>query len=43
MEIGQGQTAAVQEIAKLVGSYAALEMVKDEAGIERVVIARRLE
>lgn len=41
MEIGQGQWAAVQQIAEHIGGYAPLRVVKDEAGIERVVIARR--
>jgi methylase of polypeptide subunit release factors len=41
MEIGQGQCAAVRQMAERIGGYAPLRVVKDEAGIERVVIARR--
>jgi release factor glutamine methyltransferase len=41
MEIGQGQWAAVRQMAERIGGYAPLRVVEDEAGIERVVIARR--
>ena len=41
MEIGQGQCAAVRQMAERIGGYAPLRVVEDEAGIERVVIARR--
>lgn len=41
MEIGQGQCAAVRQMAERIGGYAPIRVVKDEAGIERVVIARR--
>jgi len=43
MEIGQGQLPAVQRIAEQVGGYEALRAVKDEAGIERIVILHRVE
>lgn len=42
MEVGQGQAPTVREIAEQVGGYAALRVVEDTAGIERVVIAQRL-
>lgn len=42
MEIGQGQAATLRQIAKQIGGYAALQVVEDTAGIERVVIAQRL-
>jgi release factor glutamine methyltransferase len=41
MEIGQGQAAAVRQVAEQQGGYATLRMVEDDAGIERVVIAER--
>ena len=43
MEIGAGQAAAVQRLAEQVGGYAALEVIEDAAGIERVVMAQRLK
>jgi len=43
MEIGQGQLPALRKIAEQVGEYAPLEVVDDEAGIERVIIAQRLD
>lgn len=43
MEIGQGQLPAVQRMAEQTGGYEALRAVKDEAGIERVVIIQRVE
>ncbi|MBM4125810.1 MAG: peptide chain release factor N(5)-glutamine methyltransferase [Nitrospira sp.] len=42
MEIGQGQRPAVQEIAKQLGGYTPIEIAKDGADIERIVIFRRL-
>ncbi|TKS61349.1 MAG: protein-(glutamine-N5) methyltransferase, release factor-specific [Nitrospira sp.] len=42
MEIGQGQASALRRTAEQVGGYAALQVVEDAAGIERVVIAQRL-
>jgi release factor glutamine methyltransferase len=41
MEIGQGQLPLVRQAADQVGGYTGLQTVKDEAGIERVMIARR--
>ena len=41
MEMGQGQLPLVQQVAGQVGGYTGLQTVKDEAGIERVMIARR--
>jgi release factor glutamine methyltransferase len=41
MEMGQGQFPFVQQAASQVGGYTGLQTVKDEAGIERVMIARR--
>ncbi|MBK9307536.1 MAG: peptide chain release factor N(5)-glutamine methyltransferase [Nitrospira sp.] len=41
MEMGQGQLPLVQQAAGQVGGYTGLQTVKDEAGIERVMIARR--
>ena len=41
MEIGQGQLPLVQHAAEQAGGYTGLQTVKDEAGIERVMIARR--
>jgi len=43
MEIGQGQYMAVRQMAEHIGGYAPLRVVEDEAGIERVVIATRME
>ncbi len=43
MEIGQGQWPAMQEMIRNLGSYEALQVVKDEAGIERIVIVQRKE
>ena len=42
MEIGQGQAAAVRALAQDTGGYAPVAVVEDAAGIERVVIARKL-
>lgn len=41
MEIGQGQLPLVRVAADQAGGYTGLQTVKDEAGIERVMIARR--
>lgn len=42
MELGQGQAPLVRQAAEQVGGYTGLQTVKDEAGIERVMIARRV-
>lgn len=42
VEIGQGQAAAIRQVAAQLGGYAALRVVEDASGIERVVIAERL-
>ncbi len=42
MEIGQGQAAALRQLAEQQGGYAALRMVEDAAGIDRVMIAERM-
>jgi len=42
MEMGQGQLPLVQQAAGQVGGYTGFQTVKDEAGIERVMIARRV-
>jgi release factor glutamine methyltransferase len=41
MEIGQGHLPLVRQAADRVGGYTGLQTVTDDAGIERVVIARR--
>ena len=41
MELGQGQAPFVRRAAEQAGGYTGLQTVKDEAGIERVMIARR--
>lgn len=41
MELGEGQALLVRQAAEQVGGYTRLHTVKDEAGIERVMIARR--
>lgn len=43
MELGQGQAPLVRQAAEQTGSYTGLQTVKDEAGIERVMIARRAD
>lgn len=43
MEIGQGQRPAVQQMAEQLGGYTPIEIAKDGAGIERIVIFRRLD
>lgn len=41
MELGEGQALFVRQAAEQGGGYTGLQTVKDEAGIERVMIARR--
>lgn len=41
MELGQGQAPFVRQVAEQLGGYTGLQAVKDEAGIERVLIAQR--
>lgn len=41
MELGQGQSPLVRRMAEVTGGYTGIQTVKDEAGIERVLIARR--
>ena len=41
MEMGMGQTAALSTIVKETENYRTLEIVKDLAGIERVIVARK--
>lgn len=41
MELGQRQAPLVRRMAEEAGGYTGLQTVKDEAGIERVLIARR--
>ena len=41
MEMGIGQTAALSSIVNNSGNYRSLEIVKDLAGIERVLVARK--
>lgn len=43
MEIGQGQRPAVQRMAEQLGGYTPVEIAKDGAGIERIVVVRRLD
>jgi len=43
MEIGVGQAATVRQFAEQIGGYTALRIIKDAAGIERVVMAQRAE
>ncbi len=42
MELGQGQMALVRQAAEQAGGYTGLQTVKDETGIERILIARRV-
>jgi len=42
MEIGQGQLSLVRQAADQAGGYTGFQSMKDEAGIERVIIARRI-
>jgi release factor glutamine methyltransferase len=41
MELGQGQAPLVRQAAEQIGGYTGIHTVKDEAGIERVMIAQR--
>ena len=41
MELGQGQAPLVRQLAEAAGGYTGINTVKDEASIERVLIARR--
>jgi release factor glutamine methyltransferase len=41
MEMGMGQTAALSALVKKTGQYRTLEIIKDLAGIERVLVARK--
>lgn len=41
MEMGMGQAQALKTIAEKTGSYAAIRILKDLAGIERVIIAHK--
>jgi release factor glutamine methyltransferase len=41
MELGAGQVPLVQKAAEQAGGYTGVQTVRDEAGIERVMIARR--
>ena len=43
MEMGAGQAATVRQLAEQTGGYTALRVIEDAAGIERVVMAQRLE
>ncbi|MCC6139363.1 MAG: peptide chain release factor N(5)-glutamine methyltransferase [Nitrospira sp.] len=43
MEIGAGQAPMVRQVAAQVGGYAPLRIIEDAAGIERVVVAQRVE
>jgi release factor glutamine methyltransferase len=43
MEMGAGQATAVRQLAEQIGGYAALRIIEDAAGIERVVMAQRLK
>ncbi len=41
MEMGMGQTAALSAIVQDTGAYKTLEIVRDLAGIERIIVARK--
>lgn len=41
MEMGMGQTAALSAIVHNTGNYRTLELVRDLAGIERIIVARK--
>ena len=43
MEMGAGQAPIVRQLAEQIGGYTALRIIEDAAGIERVVIAQRVE
>ena len=42
MEIGQGQLPLVRQAAEQAGGYTGIQTVKDEAGIDRVILVRRV-
>jgi release factor glutamine methyltransferase len=41
MELGQGQDTLVRQAAQQIGGYTGIQTVKDDAGIERVIILHR--
>jgi methylase of polypeptide subunit release factors len=41
MEMGIGQADALKEIIDETGKYGPIEVLKDLAGIERVIVAQR--
>jgi release factor glutamine methyltransferase len=41
MEMGMGQATGLRNIVNNAGSYAAVEILKDLTGIDRVVVAKR--
>ncbi len=41
LELGKGQSVVVSEKARTLGAYRSVEVVRDEAGIDRVLIAER--
>ena len=41
MELGQGQDTLVRQAAQQISGYTGIQTVKDDAGIERVIILRR--
>jgi release factor glutamine methyltransferase len=43
MEMGAGQAETVRQLAEQIGGYAALRIIEDAAGIERVAMAQRVE
>ncbi len=43
MEMGAGQASTVRLLVEQIGGYAALRIIEDAAGIERVVVAQRVE
>lgn len=43
MEIGIGQAQMIRQLAGQIGGYAALRIIEDAAGIERVIVAQRVE
>jgi release factor glutamine methyltransferase len=43
MELGQGQAFLIRQVVEDAGGYTGLQTVKDDAGIERVMIVRRAQ
>ncbi len=43
MEMGAGQAPIVRQLVEQIGGYAGLRIIEDAAGIERVVMAQRVE